>query len=138
MRSLTSSVGTCEAARVIRCPIADLHSLPHTFSFILPHRKGFGIILARCRSGWHISSATHSVYSCAHQDARAIVDIHSDIIRLARGPIRYWWRSQKVGEDTTKTRYFSLSVGNIDHLLCLRKLEHPCESRLRHQYPIRE
>src|SRR6266446_4569758 len=43
MRSLTSSVDTCEAARVIRCPIADLHSLPHTFSFILPHRKGFGI-----------------------------------------------------------------------------------------------
>src|SRR5260370_38529555 len=43
MRSLTSSVDTCEAARVIRCPIADLHSLPHTFSFIIPHRKGFGI-----------------------------------------------------------------------------------------------
>src|SRR5713226_9096803 len=43
MRSLTSSVDTCEATRVIRCPIADLHSLPHAFYFIIPHRKGFGI-----------------------------------------------------------------------------------------------
>src|SRR5713101_9545868 len=49
MRSLTSSVDTCEAARVIRCPIADLHSLPHTFSFIIPHRKGFGITIAKER-----------------------------------------------------------------------------------------
>src|SRR5258707_7295761 len=43
MCSLTSSVDRCEAARVIRCPIDTVHSLPHTFSFILPHRKGFGI-----------------------------------------------------------------------------------------------
>src|SRR2546423_11809387 len=29
MRSLTSSSDRCEAARVIRCPMCDLHSLPH-------------------------------------------------------------------------------------------------------------
>src|SRR3954469_3802865 len=29
MRSLTSSTDRCEAARVIRCPMCDLHSLPH-------------------------------------------------------------------------------------------------------------
>jgi hypothetical protein len=28
---------------VIRCPMYDFHSLPLVFSFILPHRKGFGI-----------------------------------------------------------------------------------------------
>src|SRR5713101_7794497 len=47
MCSLTSSVDRCEAARVIRCPIADLHSLPHTFYFIIPHRKGFGMSMAQ-------------------------------------------------------------------------------------------
>ena len=39
-----------------------------------------------------------------------------------------------MGKDTTKTGYFSHLVGNIDHLLCLGKLEHPYESRIRQQY----
>src|SRR5712692_10302700 len=59
MRSLTSSVDTCEAARVIRCPIADLHSLPHTFYFIIPHRKGFG--MSRVEAS---SAATNMTSTC--------------------------------------------------------------------------
>src|SRR5258708_3539853 len=43
MRSLTSSTDRCEAARVIRCPMYHVHSFHIVFSFILPHRKGFGI-----------------------------------------------------------------------------------------------
>ena len=33
----------------------------------------------------------------------------------------YWWRSQKVGKYAMKTGCFSLPVGNIDHLSCLKK-----------------
>src|ERR1700726_1503901 len=47
---------------------------------------------------------------------------------------RYWWRSQKVEKYVMKTGYFQLSVGNIDHLSCLKRRERPDESRLRHQY----
>ena len=39
-----------------------------------------------------------------------------------------------MGKDTNKTRYFPLSVGNIDSLMFLGKLEHPYESRIRQQY----
>jgi len=49
----------------------------------------------------------------------------------------YWWRSQKVGKYAMKTGCFSLPVGNIDHLSCLQKIEHPYERRLRHQCPMR-
>ncbi len=37
-----------------------------------------------------------------------------------------------------KTGCFSLPVGNIDHLSCLQKIEHPYERRLRHQYHFRD
>ena len=40
----------------------------------------------------------------------------------------------KSGERHYKIKYFPLSVGNIDHLLCLGKLEHPYESRIRQHY----
>jgi len=64
---LTSSVDTCEAARVIRCPIADLHSLPHTFSFIIPHRKGFGInTLSKVRQQYLDNRDLHSPYEMNH------------------------------------------------------------------------
>jgi hypothetical protein len=49
----------------------------------------------------------------------------------------YCWRIQKVGKDTTKTRYFPLSEGNVDQLLRLGKLEHPYENRIRRQYHIK-
>ncbi len=41
---------------------------------------------------------------------------------------RQCWRIQKVGKDTAKTAHFSFPVGNIDHLSCLKKMEHPFES----------
>ena len=49
----------------------------------------------------------------------------------------YCWRIQKVGKDTTKTKYFSFLVGNINHLSCLEKVEHPYESRIRQQYILK-
>ncbi len=33
----------------------------------------------------------------------------------------------------TKTGYFPLPVGNICHLSCWKKMDHPYESRIRHQ-----
>ena len=41
---------------------------------------------------------------------------------------------KKWGKALPKQGIFPFSVGNIDHLLCLRKLEHPYESRIRQQY----
>ena len=51
-----------------------------------------------------------------------------------RTPVRYCWRIQKVGKDTTKTVHFPFAVGNIDHLSCLEKVEHLYEGRIRQQY----
>jgi hypothetical protein len=42
---------------------------------------------------------------------------------------------KKWGKTLLKQGIFS--VGNVDHLLCLGKLEHPYESRIRHQYHIK-
>src|SRR5258708_7681301 len=48
---------------------------------------------------------------------------------------RYCWRIQEVGKDTPKRVFFLLSVGNMNHLSCLRKIERPFKSRIRQQYP---
>ena len=42
--------------------------------------------------------------------------------------------NSKSGKDATKTGYFPFSMGNIDRPSCLEKVEHPYESRIRHQY----
>src|SRR5713226_5760135 len=76
MCSLTSSVDRCEAARVIRCPIADLHSLPHTFYFIIPHRKGFGMICCRTRLGYRHRVSTF--WSCSDGLIRKFLQWHHD------------------------------------------------------------
>jgi hypothetical protein len=41
-----------------------------------------------------------------------------------------------VGKDRTKKAIFPFSVGNINCLWCLRKIERPFESRIRYQYQI--
>jgi len=43
-------------------------------------------------------------------------------------------RIQKVEKDTTKAEHFFFSVGNIDHLSCLEKVEHPYENQFRQQH----
>ena len=45
--------------------------------------------------------------------------------------------NSKSGERHYLNKVFSLSVGNIDHFLCLGKLEHPYESRIPKQYLIK-
>jgi hypothetical protein len=57
------------------------------------------------------------------------------VVRLRR--MTHCWQIQKVGKDTTKTRYISHSVWNIDHFLCLGKLEHTYKSQTRQQYLLK-
>src|SRR2546425_883692 len=56
-------------------------------------------------------------------------------LRPYNHPKGYCWRIQKVGKDTTKKVTFLFSVGNVNHLCSLRKIERPFESRIRQQYP---
>jgi hypothetical protein len=42
--------------------------------------------------------------------------------------------NSKSGKYTTRTGYFSFPVGNTYHFSCLKKMEHPYESRIRQQY----
>ena len=79
-----------------------------------------------------MSGDCHKYLAEAQQCRAWYHSYHHKFLTLA--PIWYWWRSQKVGKETTKTGFFPLPVEWIGHLSCLKKVEHPYESRLRHQY----
>ena len=98
---------------------------------ILPTRAGEQLLLGWSSDGqWLVAVFGDSSLELWHTQTGILQ-------REYKAPLsRYCWRIQKVGKDTTKTRHFPLSVGNIDHLSCLGKLEHPYESRIRQQYLV--
>ena len=55
------------------------------------------------------------------------------LLSASTAPLRYYWRIQKVGKYDSKTGYFPLPMGNICHLSCLKKMEHPYDNRIRQQ-----